>query len=190
MPPNARAIGDRRSPAALTSAPSWCRRSSDYRHTPGSHRDIVQLARPGRSGGPGHPDWLQGCAPSTTDQSVTGSDVPAHRVYPHWCDSKETTISIIPRDQRGTSVRRGELCQRRSRSLGGKSPATPARPDRLQLYFHVTGRFRRSRTGRSASQAPRRAGRVGRPCQDRPCLTITAPRSPSSPPANWTVIAG
>jgi len=62
---------------ALTGAPSSCPRRSvaGFGRTLGPHRAIALLARPSRSrmssarpGGPGHPDWRQGCAPQSADQ--------------------------------------------------------------------------------------------------------------------------
>ena len=43
-----------------------------------------------RSGGPGHADWRQGCAPSSADQWATGRHVPDHRGVLTCCaNSKE-----------------------------------------------------------------------------------------------------
>jgi hypothetical protein len=67
----------RRLTGAPFSCPTRSARSSvrGFGRTPGPHRAIALLARPSRSsmssarpGGPGHPDWLQGCAPSSADQ--------------------------------------------------------------------------------------------------------------------------
>ena len=88
--------------------PPWSPPGHRHGSTPRSSRSSA------RSGGPGHPDRLQGCAPRAPISERLAAGSGDHRVSPHCCNSEESNDEFT----HSPSARRAPRCESARVSIG------------------------------------------------------------------------